>query len=280
MTADLKSTALSQDTPHKIVIEAEAFAVEPQALAFATRMAAPIGARLVGCFVENQALMDLSDLPFASEVSASGTVRPLERERLIREWQGQAKQAENALATAAVSAGLDWGFEVRRGKPLFSMLDVVEREDVIVLNAVGRLTAASEVTKAVRTATHDIRADVLLTGRALQKSGMAWVEPNTTLVVLDDLTSRGEACCHAAEALALKAGMNCIPLRPQNLDLQEVADLVRRLSPNLVIADSASKLFAKDDDVTKFSKAAGCPLLLLGSERELTGSQGLPDQTS
>ena len=271
MTAETKASSSSRDTPHKIVVEAETVAVEPQALAFATRMAEPIGARLVGCFVENQALMDLTELPFASEVSASGTVRPLERERLINEWQGQAKQAENALAAAALSAGIDWEFEVRRGKPIFSMLEVVEREDIIVLNAVGRLTAASDVTRAVRAATNDIRADVLLTGRAPQKTGTAWAAPNTTLVVLDDLTSRGEACCLAAEALALKAGMNCIPLRPQSLDLQEVADLVRRLSPSLVIADSASKLFAKDDDVTKFSKAAGCPLFLLGSERELTG---------
>lgn len=272
MTSSAKSTASSDSLPHKILVEAETVNLEPQALAFASRMAGPIGARLVGCFIENQALIDLSELPFASEVSAGGTVRRLDPERLIKEWQEQAKQAEAAFAAAAETAGLDWGFEVRRGKPLFSMLEAAKQKDVVVLNAAGRLTAASDVARAVRAATNEIHADVLLTGRAQQRRVSSSPEQSATLVVLDDMTSRGEACCRAAEHLASRSGMTCIPVRIESSDLHTVAELVRQLTPSLIIADSASALFSKDDDVTRFSMAAGCPILLLGAERTVANN--------
>jgi len=268
MTTEDKSAARIIEPRHKILIEAETTALEPQALAFASRMARPIGARLVGCFVENQALIDLLELPFASEVSMSGTVRPLERERLLQEWSSQAKQAERALAAAAQTAGLDWGFEVRRGKPIFSLLEAAEREDVIVLHAARRLTASSDVARAVRAATRDIHADVLLTGAAYQRRPGPANSQGPTLVVLDDMTSRGEACCHAAQVLAEKAGMTCIPLRIQGDDLQAVAEQVRQMAPSLVIADSGSALFNRDEDVTLFSINAECPILLFGTERQ------------
>ncbi|MEQ9144168.1 MAG: hypothetical protein RLO08_07400 [Parvibaculaceae bacterium] len=249
----------------KILIEAENAAPEPQALDFAARMAGPIGARLVGCFVENQALIDLVELPFASEVSFSGAVRPLERERLFREWEGQAKQAEAAFAAAAAAAGLDWSFEIKRGKPLFSLLEVAEKEDVVVFNAGGRLTASSDVARAVRAANAEIHADVLLTGNVLRRGT---VDVNRPVVVLDDMTSRGEACAHIGRNLAEKAGLTCIPIRSRSTSLQTVAEQVRQLAPGLVIADGASPLFSRDEDVTAFSVLAGCPVLLLGSERD------------
>jgi cell division protein ZapA (FtsZ GTPase activity inhibitor) len=268
MMSHEKKATPTQGLPHKIVIDAEAVSLEPQALAFASRMAEPIGARLIGCFIENQALMDLSQLPFASEVSSNGTVRPLEAERLLKEWQGQAKLAEQAFSAAAETAGLDWDFEVRRGKPLFSLLEGAAQKDVVVLNATGRLTASHDVTRVMRAATQDVHADVLLTGSARQTGLFDAVAEGSTLLVLEDMTSRGEACRHAAEMLAQKSGMTCVPLNIQNTDMHEVAALVRRMAPSLVVVDNASALFAKDEDVTRFTLNTGCPILIFGSERE------------
>ncbi|PCJ69369.1 MAG: hypothetical protein COA62_12215 [Rhodobiaceae bacterium] len=255
---------------HKILVEAVNAMPEAHALELATQMAEPVGARLVGFFVENQALIDLADLPFASEISFSGTLRPLERERLIRQWRGQAIQTEKAFAAVANAAGLDWSFEVRRGRPLFSMLEEAEREDVVVFHTSSRLTTLGDVARAVRAATSDINADVLLTGSTRRQIiGRA----DATLVVLDDMTSRGEACCHAAKTLAEKRGMICVSLPCRNADLVDLAEQVRQMHPALIVADGASPLFVKDKNVTTFSLAIGCPVLLFGSERRIKISE-------
>ncbi|MEQ9520021.1 MAG: hypothetical protein RLN89_11355 [Parvibaculum sp.] len=259
---------------HKILVEADTLTPEPQAIQFAARMAGALQARLAGCFVENQALMDLAALPFASEVSFGGTVKPFQRERLEREWAAQAKQAETVFAAAAAAAGLAWSFEVRRGKPIFSMLEAAAREDVVVLNPGARLTPAGDLARAVRAATGEIHADVLLTGRGMRGEGGTRRTPDVTargtLVALDDMTSRGEACCAVAQSLAERAGMNFIPLRTSASSLSDVADLLRQLAPSLVIVDANAAIFAQDDNVARLSTAAGCPVYLLGSERKLT----------
>ena len=266
MTSDANASISSrlQKKMRKILVEAVDAMPEAHALQLATQMAEPVGARLVGFFVENQALIDLTDLPFASEMSLSGTLRPLERERLIRQWRGQAMQAEKAFASAANAAGLDWSFEVRRGRPLFSMLEGAEREDVVVFHTSSRLTALRDVARAVRAATSDINADVLLTGSIRRRIiGNA----DATLVVLDDMTSRGEACCHAAKDLAEKVGLICVSLPCRNADLVDLAEQVRQMHPALIVADGSSPLFVKDENVTTLTLATGCPVLLFGSER-------------
>jgi len=256
----------------RMLIEADRALHEPFTLDPAIQVARPIGARLAGCFVEDQALIDLAGLPFASEVSFSGTVRPLERERLMKQWRGQAVQAERAFADMANAAGLDWSFEVRRGRPIFSLLEGAVREDIVVLRTNSRLSAPGEVARAVRAATSDIHADVLLTGGEKSK---VIDGAGDTLVVLDDMTSRGQACCLAAEGLAKKAGLVCVVLPCRNADLLDMAGRVRQMLPALTIADMHASLFVKDEDATRFSIAAGFPTLFFGSERAAGDYSGL-----
>ncbi len=249
---------------HKILIEIDSAVPQAEAISFAKRMGDPIGAKLVGCFVENQALMDLAELPFASEVSFSGIVKPLETERLAREWDAQAGQAKAAFAAAASEIGLEWSFDVKRGRPLFAVLENASKEDVLVMNTGNHLTSLNDIRRALHTATTDVHADVLLTSA---RRGMG--AGDAPLVVLDDMTSQGEFCAHAAEVLATRAGMACLPVRGADTDLADLAEIVRQMGPSLVVANARSKFFEKDGDATAFSMAVGCPVLLLGSERDL-----------
>lgn len=262
MNTDTKAKA--QSGLHKILIEIDSAVPQAEAISFAKRMGDPIGAQLVGCFVENQALMDLAELPFASEVSFSGIVRPLESERLIREWGAQAGQAKAAFAAAAVEMGLEWSFDVKRGQPLFAIIESAAQEDVLVMNTGNHLTSLSDIGRAMRAATADVHADVLLTS-ARRGIGAG----DAPLVVLDDMTSQGEFCAHAAEALASKAGMTCLPVRSADTQLADLAEIVRQMGASLVVANAQSKFFEKDSDATAFSMAVGCPVLLLGSERDI-----------
>lgn len=249
---------------HKILIEIDSAVPQAEAISFARRMGDPIGAKLVGCFVENQALMDLAELPFASEVSFSGIVKPLETERLVREWDAQAGQAKAAFAAAASEIGLEWSFDVKRGRPLFAVLESASQEDVLVMNTGNHLTSLQDIRRALHTATSDVHADVLLTSA---RRGMG--AGDAPLVVLDDMTSQGEFCAHAAEVLATRAGMACLPVRGADTNLADLAEIVRQMGPGLVVANARSKFFEKDGDATAFSMAIGCPVLLLGSERDL-----------
>ncbi len=253
---------------HKILIEIDSAVPQAEAISFAKRMGEPIGAKLVGCFVENQALMDLAELPFASEVSFSGIVKPLEAERLMREWEAQAGQAKAAFAAAASEIGLEWSFDVKRGRPLFAVLESASREDVLVMNTGNHLTPLNDIRRALHAATSDVHADVLLTSA---RRGMG--NRDAPLVVLDDMTSQGEFCAHAAEVLATRAGMACLPVRGADTSLADLAEIVRQMGPSLVVANAHSKFFAKDGDATAFSMAVGCPVLLLGSERNLEKSE-------
>jgi hypothetical protein len=258
----------TQSGPHKILIEIDSAMPQAEAISFARRMGAPIGAQLVGCFVENQALMDLAELPFASEVSFSGIVRPLESERLVREWGAQAAQAKAAFAAAAVEMGLEWSFDVKRGQPLFAIIESAVPEDVLVMNTGNHLTSLSDIGRALRAATSDVHADVLLTS-ARRGIGAG----DAPLVVLDDMTSQGEFCAHVAEALASRAGMTCMPVRGADTQLTDLAEIVRQMGASLVVASAQSKFFEKDDDAMAFSMAVGCPVLLLGSERDITSQK-------
>ncbi len=257
-------TKKAEAEAHKILIEIDSAVPQAEAIAFAKRMGEPIGAKLVGCFVENQALMDLAELPFASEVSFSGIVRPLEGERLAREWDAQAGQAKAAFAAAAVEMGLEWSFDVKRGQPLFAILESASQEDVLVMNTGNHLTSLGDIGRALHTATSDVHADVLLTSA---RRGMG--AGDAPLVVLDDMTSQGEFCAHVAEVLATRAGMACLPVRGADTDLSDLAEVVRQMGPSLVLASAHSKFFRKDGDATAFSMAVGCPVLLLGSERDV-----------
>lgn len=252
---------------HRILVEIDSAVPQAEALSFAKQMGEPIGAKLVGCFVENQALMDLAELPFASEVSFSGIVKPLESERLAREWEAQAEQAKAAFASAASEIGLDWSFEVKRGQPLFAVLECASREDVLVMNTGNQLTSLNDIRRALHAATNDVHADVLLTSA---RRGMGGAD--APLVVLDDMTSQGEFCAHAAEVLATRAGMACLPVRGPDTNLADLAEIVRQMGPSLVMANARSKFFEKDGDATAFAMTVGCPVLLLGSERDIQGS--------
>ncbi len=262
MNAKPKEEAKTAD--HKILVEIDSAVPQAEAISFAKRMGESIGAKLVGCFVENQALMDLAELPFASEVSFSGMVKPLETERLIREWEAQAGQAKAAFAAAASEIGLDWSFDVKRGQPLFAILENASREDVLVMNTGNHLTPLSDIRRALHAATTDVHADVLLTSA---RRGMG--NGDAPIVVLDDMTSQGEFCAHAAEALATRAGLACLPVRGADTGLADLAEIVRQMGPGLVVASAQSKFFSKDGDATAFSMAVGCPVLLLGSERDV-----------
>ncbi len=121
-------------------------AVEPgptvERILIALEAAAELGrrlrTRLVGLYIEDLQLLRAAELPFVREIgSASGVARSLDRHDLEQEFQVQARRAQQALATAAEGAQLEWEFQVRRGPVVSELLASASAADLITLGATG-----------------------------------------------------------------------------------------------------------------------------------------------
>lgn len=275
---DRKPEGAAAEQP-RVVIGLDTSFVAREALSLAARLAASVDARLKGVFVEDDNLIALASLPFAREISFSGDVRELDPERMIRAMKAQAESARRMLARIAAEAHVDWSFDVRRGRPLASLAASASSEDTLVIRAPGE--TAREVGRAVRAATRETRADVLLVSRgaglrsSLPAHGPAprrstpslqQFLPGRSVAVVDEGSSAGESCSAFAEALAARFGAAFMRLPARGLGPADIAAAARQSGVGLLVVNA--DWFGDDDDAGRLSAAAGCPVLLLGRERE------------
>lgn len=260
----------------RIVIGLDTSFVARETLALAARLAASVDARLKGVFVEDDNLIALASLPFAREISFSGDVRALDPERMLRAMKAQAESARRMLARIAAEAHVDWSFDVRRGRPLASLAAGASRDDTLVIRAPGE--TAREVGRAVRAATHETHADVLLVSRgaglrsslppriaAPVRTPLQQVLPGRPIAVVDEGSSAAEGCCAFARTLATRLGAGFMRLPAKGVGPADIAAEARRSGAGLLVVNAA--WLGGDEDAAHLSAAAGCPVLLLGKER-------------
>ncbi|MFZ2467872.1 MAG: hypothetical protein WAW54_05710, partial [Parvibaculum sedimenti] len=160
----------TQKTQSRIVVGLDTNTAAREALSLAARLAASVDARLKGVFVEDENLLSLCGLPFAREISFSGEVRQIDHERMLRAIRAQAETARRVLQRIASETHVDWSFDIARGRPLASLAASVTSEDTLVIRSPEG--TAREVGRAVRSATHETKADVLLVARGVAASGL------------------------------------------------------------------------------------------------------------
>jgi nucleotide-binding universal stress UspA family protein len=276
MAAARKETEENGEAPQaRIVVGLDTSLVTRDALALAARLAASVDARLKGIFVEDENLLHLADLPFAREISFSGEIRELDAERMLRAMKAQAESARRMLARIASEAKIDWSFDVRRGRPLTTLAEHAVEDDTLVIRSGA--TGSREVGRAVRAATREARADVLLVARGAGLKG-ALVPPPASMsgtlqsplpgrpvAAIDDGSSPGEACCAFAETLATRIGAPFRRLGARGLAPADLAAAARQGGVGILVVDAA--WLGDDEDAARLSAAAGCPVLLLGKER-------------
>jgi nucleotide-binding universal stress UspA family protein len=137
------------DVVRRIVVVLDPSAEGISALEFAADLAAALGISLAGVFIEDVAISEFAELPFAREVSLPGAgVHALSRQRMQSYYRAAADRARQALENLGRMHHIPCSFEWRRGR-LESELSAAAREwDVIVMS-----TAAGHV---VRPRGHDI----------------------------------------------------------------------------------------------------------------------------
>jgi len=99
----------------RIVVSLDAVSETRAAVEAAARLAARWNATLHGVFVEDEDLLRLAALPFASQVSLGAGAEPLTAAQAARQLRAFAEAAQRELAAAADRLELRWSFEVVRG---------------------------------------------------------------------------------------------------------------------------------------------------------------------
>lgn len=245
----------------------------------AARFAAPLGARLVGLFVEDENLHSLAGLPFAREVSWAGVTRALTPEDVAHELRTQATAARRYLRQLAEEIDIDWAFETARGHPLATLAQAAGPEDVVVICTQSRATAwdRDEVGRAVRIATREVHADVLLVEQRIPSAlsrrqtataaAQALTGSDRPLVAVDETGEAGGPCTRFAQELARRAGVPYRRLDARGMGPGEVAQAARRLRAGLIVIDVSCGIIDRDQDAALIAVEAGSPILILGSDR-------------
>lgn len=233
-------------------------------LMLAARLAASIDAQLKGIFVEDENLLNLAALPFAREYSLSGVVQDMNPERMLRAMRAQAESTRRVLARLASEAHIEWSFDIRRGHPLHQLAQTAQTSDTVVIRSQG--LRLRDIGRAVRAATRDNRADVLLVARGVNlrttRSAILTARP---VAAIDEGTSAGESCTAFAQTIAGRIGAAFIRLSAKGKSPAELADQARNAGVGLLIVNAG--WLGDDDDAARLSTAACCPVLLLGDER-------------
>ena len=148
------------------------------ALDIAARMAALSQAELEGVFIEDIDLISLSKLPFLRQVSACSLVaEAISPERIQRDLNAEARQAERMLIQQAKLMGVDYSFRIWRGHASLETLSVSFEADILSIvkspaykrRVVSKRSSAIEnICVLLRGAMHE--DNVLLAARRLAKN--------------------------------------------------------------------------------------------------------------
>lgn len=131
-------TDLSPQT-RRILVALDASRHSLTALKAAAELAALMQAELQGLYVEDINLIRLSHLPFVDEIGLySATQRPYDNRTAEREFRILANQMRRAVAQTAISARVNWSFEVIRGRVNHELLAASNRAELLTLGRVGR----------------------------------------------------------------------------------------------------------------------------------------------
>jgi nucleotide-binding universal stress UspA family protein len=127
----------------RLVVAVDASACSRSVLRTAAYIAAHLGARLEGVFVEDVNLHRLAALPMGQEVSLpSAQIRTFDRRTLDREYGVLIARAESWGAEIAKSYNVRWRFDVRRGSVATELMSAAGEQDLLSMGRSGWSLAA------------------------------------------------------------------------------------------------------------------------------------------
>lgn len=224
-------------------------------LPISLEIAAALHSELAALFVEEEAPLAASALPFPTVVGFSGGTVVLDPVRFEATIRREADVCRQMLARAAGRAQLAWSFEIRRGVAERLLCEACSVDDILVIS-LDRLTASAADAMALARQLAPRHGGVLFVpARPVRRQG--------PVVVLAEPEAPGtEALAQLATTLAHALGSR----------IARIADIPARIAPDL---DSARLLLAPLDDsplddaavLRRVTVGLRTPLLLLRTGR-------------
>lgn len=175
----------------------------------AAELAHLLEVELEGIFVEDEALVFLSGLPFARELRLPGhTWQALDAAAMREHFRMAESQARRLFAEAAARLGVRSTFSVERGDPHHALTEHARSEDILVL-AEPAAVRAEAFRPARREILHDRRSTVLLVpARHAERHG--------SIALL--LPTGGPEVVEVAAALAHASAEDVVLIVPEGAD--------------------------------------------------------------
>ncbi|MSP00006.1 MAG: hypothetical protein EXR07_02985 [Acetobacteraceae bacterium] len=124
----------------RLVLELGHGAADPATISAAASFARILGLDLFALFVEDEALLRVSDLPFTREISpVTFRWRPLQAGQLEIDLRATADRARRHLAAAARATGIRQSFQVYRGDPGSHVIETCVATDIVVVSPPRRV---------------------------------------------------------------------------------------------------------------------------------------------
>lgn len=109
------------------------------ALGAAAELARSLEAELLGLFIEDVNLMHAAGLPMARELQFPfARHAQMTPQRMRRQLRAQALQARRALSSICRRQGIEWAFEVVRGRVLARLLEETAKADMLCVGRASR----------------------------------------------------------------------------------------------------------------------------------------------
>lgn len=274
----------------RVVLELTSGDLNPFAIEAALRIAAAFKSEIEGLFIEDQRLFDIASYPSSTEIALSGRRREaLTTDRISRQLQHLSASLNRRIAALAAAADVPFKATTVRNDPLAALMCACE--DVGPWNVIALAEPVSSahpgkiknLFECVSGAT-----GVVIVGRNARRT------EGPIVVAIDDIDHL-EAQLRAAERLNPSAQNGTIQLvliaadEVETADMEdqarlllagaldlsiqrvspkfgtavEMARMLQRIKPGLVIARFGGYLFPRDDATSAISADFECPVFLM-----------------
>ncbi|NNE24427.1 MAG: hypothetical protein HKN11_17640 [Rhizobiales bacterium] len=255
----------------------------------ATVLASAIKAELVGVFIEEEAMMDLAGLPFATAVSF-GASKP---QRLTPDTMKQAMargamMCQRALSARATSAQIKWSFSHRRGSAPETARAALNAGDYLVLSGQNHGFGSYELIEELRSVPRH-SSGVLIAARQHQKPAKGPV------IAVDDGDTTGAKTLALAARIAAATGQQLMlfAVAGTDADADRIVQRARELTgptaaievhrflpnaprsiaagfmhfmPSFVVADLEGEPFGHDRTALDLFRATKAPVVLIRAD--------------
>lgn len=119
--------------PRQIALALDATPESIRVLDRVAEIASILEARLDAVFIEDEALLSLSEYPFSEEISLYSPRQPLQKTRLEQEYRALSKQLQKALEQSANRWKLHWQFRTVRANLNQALEQISSEIDLITL---------------------------------------------------------------------------------------------------------------------------------------------------